>query len=304
MLAYVSWDPSREAFSVPFFHFPVYWYSIWFALGFYGAVLIFQWLITRRARLLGDDISASRLEISHFVEQVSIYSFIGVLVGARLGHVLFYDVSYYMSNPVEIVKVWHGGLASHGAVIGLLIALWIFNRKPRASPALPQGYDLLDAMAISSAWMAFCIRVGNFWNQEIVGNPTSVPWAILFGSPQDGIGSLPRHPVQLYEALTALILLVIMLFWSRNGRWAVHGQCAGWYLGILFSFRIFFEYFKVPQSAFDTGSFHMGQLLSLPVIMFAVFLIIRGHAATTRERNGPPHGRSEKSTHQRVDKRL
>ena len=281
MIGYLFWNPSREVFTLPFFDFPIYWYSLWFALGFYGAVVIGRFLILDRASVLVGEKASDQRAINTYIERLALYCFFGLLIGARLGHVLFYDVGYYFEHPLAILAVRQGGLSSHGAVIGLFIALWWFHKKPVAHTYLPQGGDLLDVLAISSAWTAACIRIGNFFNQEIVGTQTSVPWAIVFGSPVDACGVVPRHPTQLYEAGVSLILLVCLLWFCRGGRFAKNGLIAGWVLIITFTARFFLEFLKAPQCEFDTGYWHMGQLLSLPVIAAGIFLVMR--ALRTRQ---------------------
>ena len=271
----VFWDPQREAFFIPYFDFPVYWYSLWFAIGFYGAVVICRRLIHSRARARAEKIDQKA--INTYVERLALFGFFGLLIGARLGHILFYDVSYYLENPLEILAFRHGGLSSHGAVLGLFIALWYFHKKPTAYAYLPRGKDLLDLLAISSAWTAGCIRVGNFFNQEIVGTPTTLPWAVIFGSPVDACGGIGRHPTQLYEAAVSFILLACLLYICKNGRFARNGLIAGWVLVITFTARFFLEFLKAPQCTFDNGLLHMGQLLSIPVILVGAFLVIRSY---------------------------
>ena len=269
------WNPPREAFSIPFLDFPVYWYSLWFAVGLYGAVVICRHLIRCRAQALAKGIDAKA--INAYVDRLALFCFIGLLVGARLGHVLFYDASYYFDHPIQILAIRQGGLSSHGAVLGLFIALWWFLKKPTAYEYLPRGKNLLDLLAISSAWTAGCIRCGNFFNQEIVGTPTTLPWAVIFGSPVDAAGGLPRHPTQLYEAAVSWILLAFLLYLCRGGRFAKNGLIAGWVLLITFTARFFLEFLKAPQCEFDQGVVHMGQLLSLPVIIAGAFLVVRSY---------------------------
>lgn len=272
MFGFIHWNPPREAFFLPGIHWPIYWYSLWFALGFYGAIVIARKLLLAHVQRVAPQ-EWDKKTIASYIETFSLYAFVGMVVGARLGHVLFYDLSYYLSNPVEILKVWHGGLSSHGGVIGLLIALWLFSRRQQPASYLPRGKNLLDLLAIASAWTAGCIRIGNFFNQEIVGSICFLPWAIVFGSPQEAAAGVPRHPAQLYEALVAFLLLVCMLIVSRHGRFARNGKIAGWYLLITFVARFGIEFIKVEQCAFDSLYIHMGQLLSIPVILLAIYLI-------------------------------
>jgi prolipoprotein diacylglyceryl transferase len=275
MIGYLFWNPSREACILPYLDFPIYWYSLWFALGFYGAVVIGRSLIRSRAKALVGEKGTDQREINNYIERLALYCFFGLLIGARLGHVLFYDASYYFEHPIDILAIRQGGLSSHGAVVGLFIALWWFHRKTTAQPYLPRGGDLLDLLAISSAWTAGCIRSGNFFNQEIVGTQTTLPWAIVFGSPVDANGVFPRHPTQLYEAAVSLILLICLLWICRGGKFAKNGLIAGWVLIITFTARFFLEFLKAPQCDFDTGCWHMGQLLSLPVIAVGILLVVR-----------------------------
>jgi len=259
------WDPPRVAFTIPYIDLSIYWYSIFFAIGFYGAFLTARFLIR------GYDKKWDEKSRHQYIDRLAIYVFIGILIGARLGHVIFYDLSYHMENPIEIFNFRQGGLASHGGILGLFIALWLFLRRNRALPA----FDALDLLAVSSAWMATCIRIGNFFNQEIVGLPSSLPWAVTFQSPLDAVGGIPRHPVQLYEAFVSGVLFIVMMIYARKGHWAQNGRLAGWYLAILFTARYIIEFYKVPQSGFDSPLLSMGQLLSLPILIFALFLIFR-----------------------------
>ena len=275
MLAYFFWNPSSIAFTIPYFNCPIRWYGLFFAFGIYGAVVIVRNIIANRAPT-PDGFDSSQLKIiDSFVESLSLYTVIGLIIGARLGHVLFYDLDFYLAHPEEIPKVWHSGLSSHGAVVGLLCSLWLFSRKRRRDAFLPQGLDLLDVIAIGSAFTAGCIRCGNFFNQEIIGIPTTLPWAIVFGSPQDCSGAIPRHPVQLYEALVSFLLLA-SLYLCEQKRWLPRGGViTGLYLIATFTSRVFLETLKAPQCSFDTGPVHMGQLLSIPFILLGFFLLLR-----------------------------
>ena len=263
------WNPSREAFSIPGLDFCIYWYSLWFAFGFYGAVVICRFLIWRRG--------GKRKEIREYVDHLAAYCFFGLLIGARLGHVLFYEPSYYLDHPFEILALRQGGLSSHGAVLGLFFALWRFHKRPAAHDYLPRGKDLLDLLAVGSMWTAACIRIGNFFNQEIVGTPTALPWAIVFGAPADAVGGIARHPVQLYEAGVSLVLLCSALYLCKDGGFAKNGRVAGWILISTFTARFFLEFLKVPQCSFDAGLFHMGQLLSLPIIFTGGYLVVTSY---------------------------
>lgn len=283
MVGYFFWNPQSVAFTLPYLNFSIYWYSLFFALGVYGAVLIIRSLIISRAVAMEGHKTSHWGITDRFVERLTIYSFIGMILGARIGHVLFYDAGFYFDHPDEILKVWHGGLSSHGAVIGLLISLWLFSKKKWSEPFLPQGTNLLDTVSVASAFTAGCIRIGNFFNQEIIGIPTEVPWAIVFGSPQDCLGAIPRHPSQLYEALVSFLLLGGLLVYGRRGRFASNGFVTGMYLIITFTCRIALEALKAPQCDFDTGGVHMGQLLSLPFVVIGILLVVRSYGKRSEE---------------------
>lgn len=280
MMAYFFWNPNSCAFTIPYLNFPVQWYSIFFALGFYGAVLSVRSLLINQSALT--QTIANKDVIKRFVERLTLYSFIGMIIGARAGHILFYDLAAYLEHPCEIVKTWHGGLSSHGAVIGLLISLWLFSRKKYQEPFLPSGRNLLDCAAIASACAAGCIRCGNFFNQEIIGTPSTLPWAIVFGSPCDCMGVMPRHPVQLYEALVSFLLFGILFAYGQKGRFARQGLITGLYLIVTFTSRIMLEMIKVPQCDFDMGAWKMGQVLSLPLVLLGIFLVVQGYAKKSK----------------------
>ncbi len=277
MVAYWVWNPSREAFVIPYTDFPIYWYSLCFVLGLYGAIVIARALIRSGASALVGTSAVDPVSINRYIERLAVYCCFGVILGARFGHIVFYEPLYYFSYPWEILNLRQGGLSSHGAMIGLFLAVWRFQKKPFGLPYLPHGADLLDLLAISSAWTAGCIRIGNFFNQEIVGTVTDMPWAVVFVSPLDveGTHPLPRHPAQLYEALVAFVLLIPLLILGRKGKFATDGRIAGWYLIVTFTMRMFIETLKASQCEFDTGFFHMGQLLSVPAIILGIGLLVR-----------------------------
>ncbi len=192
---------------------------------------------------------------------------IGTIVGARLGHCLFYAPDQYLHNPISILFVWEGGLASHGGAIGVLFAVWLYNRKHK-----DQGYVwLADRLSIAVALTAGCIRLGNFFNSEIVGKPSNLPWAIIFA--QNG-ETFPRHPAMLYEAFSYLLLAAVLykIYDKTAARKA--GQMIGLMLVWIFSSRFLIEFVKENQMPFESGwSLNMGQLLSLPFIILGLAAI-------------------------------
>jgi prolipoprotein diacylglyceryl transferase len=193
---------------------------------------------------------------------------LGTVIGARLGHCLFYSPGYYLSNPLEILMVWKGGLASHGATIGILIALYLYTKKKKENILW-----LLDRIVIVTAIGGASVRFGNLFNSEIIGKATDVPWAFIFTSVDD----IPRHPAQLYESIAYIILFFILLFlyikkWKQLNR----GFLFGLFLILLFSSRFFIEFYKENQSGFEAGMLlNMGQVLSIPFIITGVIFIFR-----------------------------
>lgn len=205
------------------------------------------------------------------------YSIIGAVVGARLGHVLFYDLPKYAHNPLDALKVWEGGLASHGGAIGVIIALLIYVRVIRKNYPEFNFITILDLIVVPTAFVAFCIRIGNFINQEILGTATSMPWGIIFGHPADGSAPIARHPVQLYEAAVNLILFFgLYTLWKTRGETLRKGYLSGVFFIVVFGSRIAFEYFKAPLSLLiDESTFSMGQYLSIPFLLLGVTLLAK-----------------------------
>jgi prolipoprotein diacylglyceryl transferase len=203
---------------------------------------------------------------------------LGTILGARLGHCLFYEPSYYLSNPIEILKIWEGGLASHGAAIGIVLALWLYIRKHKLS-----FLWLIDRIVIVVPLGGAFIRTGNLFNSEIYGRATDVPWAFLFErdvvrDPSTGaiLPNVPSHPTQIYEALSYLLIFVILFLYFRKNKDKVRdGFIFGVFLIMLFTARFFIEFIKNDQVSFESGMlFNMGQWLSLPFILIGMALII------------------------------
>jgi prolipoprotein diacylglyceryl transferase len=201
------------------------------------------------------------------VDTLTVYAVVATIVGARLGHVLFYDPIHYFQNPIKILMVWEGGLASHGGVIGILIAIYLFARKTNANYLW-----VLDRVSIVAS-LTFCIiRLGNLMNSEMIGTPTNLPWAFIFTRMDD----VPRHPAQLYEAIHYFIwFIVLFLVWYRLKASMKIGLLFSWSLIMLFSLRFVDEFFKLDQVDFEGSMIlNMGQLLSIPFILTGVLLLI------------------------------
>lgn len=224
-----------------------------------------------------------------YLDKLVFYVVLATIVGARLGHVLFYGPYFdginelgnmergYFSHPMDIFKVWEGGLASHGGAIALLIALYIFSKKVVHKPYL----WILDRISAPIAIAGCFIRLGNLVNHEIVGHRTDVPWAFSFSQYyNETLGTLdpaPRHPAQLYEAIAYLSIFIILMyfFWKKN-KWQIQGYIFGWFLVLLFGARFFIEFFKVGQTARDAvWAINTGQMLSIPFILFGIYLLVR-----------------------------
>lgn len=201
------------------------------------------------------------------LDNLLMYCVIGIIVGARLAHCLFYDPAYYFSNPLKILAIWEGGLASHGGGLGAILALYYYRRK-MDMPFL----FLLDRLAIATAIFGFFVRMANFMNSEILGLPSNVPWAIIF----ERVDTLPRHPAQLYEAFAYLAIFI--------GLWAIYkytqmkqkeGAIFGLFLVLVFSSRFAIEFVKVKQAAYaDEMTLSAGQWLSIPFLIVGVVLLV------------------------------
>ena len=260
----ITWNLDPEIFSIG--NWGPRWYGLMFALAFLSGYLIFK------RYLRSDKLTAEMLD------ELLIYSVIGTVIGARLGHCFFYEPDYYLKNPLEILKIWKGGLASHGFAIGILLALWLYYRKYK----IPFLW-LFDRIAIVVALGCAFIRIGNFFNSEIYGLPTNLPWGVEFvrdrlydSTTGEILPTVARHPTQLYEALSyILIFIALFVFYRKKNMEIRDGFIFGVSMIALFSARFLIEFVKNDQVAFEAGlSFNMGQLLSLPFIFAGIGMII------------------------------
>lgn len=204
-----------------------------------------------------------------WVDSVFIYVFVGTVIGARLGHVFFYNWSYYSQNLWEIPMIWKGGLASHGGAIGIVIALWLFSKRVSKKSIL----WVLDRVVVPTALGGAFIRLGNFFNHEIYGHPTDLPWGVVFKYGED---SLARHPTQIYEALFCVLIFVVLmyLFFKTDVRQKT-GLIFGIFLVMLFTSRFLIEFVKENQESFeDAMALNMGQWLSIPFVLAGIGLIV------------------------------
>lgn len=252
---YFTWDMDRDILHL-FGPFSLRWYSLFFIAGILLGHYIFGTFIKRE----GKPVSIR--------EPFLYYIVIGTVVGARLGHCLFYDPMGYLSNPLSILKIWEGGLASHGGYLGVLVAIFLFARKY----PIVSFYWLADRITIVSILAGAFIRIGNFFNSEIFGRVTDVSWAVIFNK----VDAYPRHPTQIYEAIGYTAISVILYLAYRFTRIADYkGRLLGLACVLAFSFRAFIEYFKENQVPFESNlPFNMGQLLSVPYIAIGLFLLL------------------------------
>jgi prolipoprotein diacylglyceryl transferase len=266
ILSFIHWDINPEIFKIG--GFALRYYSLLFVSG-----LIFGYLILKKIYIF-ENIPLVQLD------KLAIYVFLGTIIGARLGHCLFYEPGYYLHHPWEIILPFHGtigknfeftgyqGLASHGGAIGVFLAVYLYTRKYK-QPLL----WILDRLAIVAALAGCCIRLGNFMNSEIIGSATNFPWAIVF----DRVDNIPRHPAQLYEALSYLLIFIslLSLYFKRNAN-IKQGFLFGIFLIALFSMRFIMEFLKENQEGFENGMWlNMGQLLSIPFILIGIFLLFK-----------------------------
>lgn len=281
--AWLYVDPPSTIFTIPIINHPLTWYGFFFVLGLFLSFLLVLKIFERY--LQGAAVASGSLtpevtlkELPYYLtDKLSWYMILGIILGARFGHVVFYEWPYYSQYPGEIVKIWKGGLASHGGVIGIFIALYFYMKKIR--PILPDiSYvRLMDILVIPAALTAGCIRIGNFFNQEILGNPTDKPWGMIFGHPADGGPLVPRHPMPLYEAATYFIIFFILLYiWKTRSEKLKPGILAGYFLVMLPTARFILEFWKAPQSLMiDESYLQTGQILGLPMIALGIFLLMR-----------------------------
>lgn len=265
--AFITWSPDPEIFRIG--SLAVRWYGLLFALSFvFGYIIMLK--IFRKEGIP-----------DRVLDTLTTYMVIGTVVGARLGHCFFYEPAYYLANPVKILYVWEGGLASHGAAIGIILVLWIFSRTQK-KPFL----WIIDRIVIVVALSGFFIRMGNLANSEIFGIPTTLPWGFLFeraSNPAEAL--LPRHPTQIYEGLSYLLIFVYLLwhYFRKDGKPA-QGFLFGMFLILVFGMRFLIEFLKEPQVGFEQSmALNMGQLLSIPFVLAGVYFAFfyqKGNKAT------------------------
>jgi len=278
MLAQIIWDPNRNFFVVPYINHPVTWYGFLFAMGFLLGYFLVRKIFSEFLAVPEKPIIETKLQAVQLTDRLAVLVILGTVIGARLGHVFFYGWPYFREHPLDIFKIWEGGLASHGGALGVLIALFIFVGLSKKTDPKLTFLSVLDALVVPAALVGGFIRIGNFLNQEITGIPTDVPWAVIFMRPLDGLAGVSVHPVQLYESLFYFFVFIVLIaIWLADKKTVGLGLLSGWFFVLVFGFRFFIEYLKVPQNeAFDLdGWIRMGQMLSIPFVLLGMTLLIR-----------------------------
>lgn len=270
LLAYITWNANPVAFRLPFIG-EIRWYGIAFVIGF----MIGSWIVQKiwKHEQLKED----------WFDKLFFFVFFATIIGARLGHVLFYNPGHYFAHPIEIFYIREGGLASHGGTLGIIIAIWIYSKTVTHRSML----WTFDRLVVPVGFVAALIRLGNLMNSEIYGHLTTLPWGFKFI--RDMGNCLPGnfcynwatqavHPTQLYEAACYILtgFICMHLYWKRQD-YKYHGLIFGTFLIGIFLSRFFIEFLKNPQEDFEKGMFlNMGQLLSIPFIIAGIWFVYKG----------------------------
>lgn len=264
---YIYWNVNPEIINI--FGISIRYYGLLFV----GGLILSIYILNKIFKLEGIP--------QEYLEKLSLYGMIGIIIGARLGHCLFYEPSYYLTHPLEMILpiqqqpgggftfTGYQGLASHGGAIGILIALIIYHRKTKQSML-----KTIDLVSIVGPLAGCFIRLGNLMNSEIIGLPTTMPWAFVFAR----VDNIPRHPAQLYEAIAYLLIFLTMLsLYKKWRRKQLNGLFFGLTLTLVFVARFLIECIKENQVDFeDNLTINMGQILSLPYILVGIVFMIYG----------------------------
>ena len=278
---YIQWSPRLEALSLG--PFSIRWYSLCWLVGLALAYFIVRKLFYEQDIAIRKKKVKGKWKEENLFDPLFIYCFLGILIGARLGHCLFYQPDYFLSSGKHFIEMllpihylpnggWkftgYEGLASHGGTIGIMIALWLYSKWSKL-PIL----TIIDNICIATPVTACFIRLGNLMNSEIIGKVTDVPWAFIF----ERVDMQPRHPGQLYEAIAyAIFFFIGWYLYKKKPQRVGTGFFFGLCLTLIFTFRFFIEYTKDIQEDFEAGMLlNMGQILSIPFIIFGIWLIVR-----------------------------
>lgn len=266
MLLEIYWTFDPTMFSIGSKEFR--WYTFLFLIGFAIGYKIVKQMWKRE-----------NLDMK-WLDPLFWYTLLGTLIGARLGHCLFYDPDYYLAHPIEILKTWNGGLASHGGTLGIIIAIYFYSKKVSHKSML----WTFDKLVVPTGLVAALIRIGNLLNHEIYGHPTDLPWGFRFimnihewqqgGTP---IFTVPCHPTAIYEAICYLMTFALcMWLYFKKDAWKKEGLIFGIFLICIFTARFFIEFLKTIQEPFEASMpLKMGQVLSIPFVLAGIFFVIR-----------------------------
>lgn len=266
MLSTIVWNIQPEIFPDSFL--PIRWYGLMFALAFLLGYEVFKKLLKRDGAP------------NKWLDNALYFTMIGTIVGARLGHVFFYDWAYYKEHLAQIPQVWRGGLASHGAAIGIIFAIYLYSKYITKKPVL----WALDRVVVTVALAGVFIRLGNFFNSEIIGTPTD---SAFLGVIFTRIDDVPRHAAQLYEATAYLAIFIFMYYSAFKKQWTnFKGRLFGFFLISIFTARFFLEFFKENQVAFEEGlTLNMGQYLSIPCVLAGLYFFITSYTSNAKQQN-------------------
>jgi prolipoprotein diacylglyceryl transferase len=254
MFLSIRWNVNPEIFTIG--DWGPRWYGLLFALGFvFGYYIMLKYFKKEGLK-------------QELLDSLTMYIFLGTILGARLGHCLFYEPAYYLANPLKILMVWQGGLASHGAAVGIIAALYLFSRKFNKT-----FFWIMDRAMIVIPLALFCIRMGNLMNSEIYGHVTALPWGFIFERNNE---TLPKHPTQLYEGFS--YLFIFALLYLINSKTNIITERKGFLFGLsfilLFSARFLIEFVKEDQVNFEANmTLNMGQWLSIPFILVGMIVV-------------------------------
>ncbi len=234
----------------------IHWYGFLFAMGFLLASRISEVMFKKEGH-----------STENF-DKLVFYMIVGTLLGARLGHTLIYEPEIYLHDPIRILKIWEGGLASHGGTIGVITGVYIWKRRFWRGNLL----SLLDIVCVPSALVGALIRLGNLFNSEILGRPTDLPWGVIFSR----VNPLPRHPSMVYESIAYLITYLILNMEYKKELLRKNGFITGTFFVLIFTFRFLIEFTKELQVQSEVGlPMDYGQLLSIPFVILGIVLMVR-----------------------------
>jgi len=275
MLLEITWRVDPAIFSIG--SKEIRWYALAFLIGFFVGYKIVERMFKRE-----------NLNVA-WLDPLLYFTLGGTIIGARLGHCLFYMPQYYLANPAEIWKVWEGGLASHGGVLGIIVAIWFFSKYYSHKSML----WTFDKLVVPTGLVAALIRLGNLMNHEIYGHPTGLPWGFRFienltywrKAGAAPVFSLPSHPTQIYEAICYLLTFALcMWLYFKKDAWKKEGLIFGIFMICIFTSRFFIEFLKLPQESFEEGMMlDMGQWLSIPFVLLGIFCIWRAMKKTGKK---------------------